>query len=390
MLSNTSVNQPEHEASQPTASTSHDNHRYAEAPLIVTLGRSRRISDTPGNPWRNVELVQTHVHPGIQSRSAAARNEPESQGEADDVDQHADPFSALLIAVHLKQSPFPAIFLYHGDHADPSAKDDVESTAQKTPQSWLDRIHLDIPSKVVEFRVTPCRGQSDFKEAAACIRSELEKIVDRNLSKYTSIVFLTHGYGSVIVQQILNLDNCGEFNRSVAAVFTFASPIGMTGGLGGVPENGSELVENWTKNELSKIVKGFVFMPPDRSNPNFRAFLHDNVIVHKQYWERSFSSETSKITPVKDLSSIAEFHEHQKQHLQNMSQALKKVFADHQVFLAIRSSNTETIHKFLRENHSIKAISPLGHNALHLAIKEKKKDDFDVLVYSSLSRRFVR
>ncbi|KAK7741910.1 hypothetical protein SLS62_010887 [Diatrype stigma] len=300
-------------------------------------------------------------------------------------------FSVLLVALYLQQVSKlqnselnrPGIFLYRTQGGDSGGRDDKEKNALNSPQSWLPDI---VASRLVEFRLDLRNGTSEFEKAAFHVRKRVGDILAETMS-ITSIVFFTHGYGSVVLQQVIS--EPVAFSASVAAVVTFANPLLSPGA--------TEVVREWTKLELGKSQKGETFQDPEMGQAkDIRLLLSEYTVLMQDCWERPWErplpnepfNDRSRKT---DLTTIAQVARGKDSDFQNTCSMVQSAIADHRMFMVARSSDVGIMKKLIEETDcNIKAVTYQRHNVLQLAVRAKCPAMVNMLLDYRESKRFIK
>ncbi|OTA69603.1 hypothetical protein K449DRAFT_429066 [Hypoxylon sp. EC38] len=338
-----------------------NNTKNPQNNILRRAGRLKSPSSPSTSDFEARPITQlVHEHrPGIGETSRHL-SESETEGLREDkIHPGGDSrFSVLIIAVHLQQASVstrseinrPGIFLYKSLGSEPIDQDDNEKTAIDFPRSWLSDILPNIPSAVIEFRLDLRNGQVEFDRAAKHIYDKISDIFKRRTGN-TSTIFFTHGYGSVVLQKILRLDDPVNFRASIAAVLTFANPL--------VSPEAAEIVREWTKVELGKTRKGTTFQKPKKDQPDeIQRLSTENSILVQQYWERPLSNgpfnEGSKRT---DLTTIAEVSKGKDRDFRKLCLIAQRAVTDHRMFIAIRCSDGETLKALIDDGYNFKTVT---------------------------------
>ncbi|KAI1494238.1 hypothetical protein F5X96DRAFT_8131 [Biscogniauxia mediterranea] len=249
-------------------------------------------------------------------------------------------------------------------------------TPGETPVSgcWLPDISLDNPVHIVGFSLDLSSGQFNFDAAAIHVLSRIAPYFGSR-SVHPSIIFLSHGYGSVLVPRILGYDKDSkqktpdewkavqeDLKLSTAAVITFASPL-LT--------RITKIFVEWAAERLKLPIDSTpLFEMKFEGYGPFQKFTTERNIQLLDFWHRPLSMKAIQLESKEkyDISTIAKFISHADDELKDLFSLMQKAVSSHRILKAASYGDCDTMNTIIRYGIDLKPVDYLGRTALHLAV----------------------
>ncbi|KAI1639109.1 hypothetical protein F4809DRAFT_172745 [Biscogniauxia mediterranea] len=252
-------------------------------------------------------------------------------------------------------------------------------TPGETPVSgcWLPAISLDDPVHLVGFSLDLSSGKFNFDAAAMHVLSRIARYFESTrLSVHPSIIFLSHGYGSVLVPRILGYDKDSmqktpdewravqeTLKLSTAAVINFASPL-LT--------SRTKIFVEWAAERLKLPIEDStpLFKVKFEKYRPFQKFTAERNIQLLDFWHRPLSRKAIQFESKEqdDISTIAKFIGHADSELKYLFSLMQKAVSSHRILKAAAFGDCDTMDTITRHGIDLKPLDYHGRTALHLAV----------------------
>lgn len=264
--------------------------------------------------------------------------------------------------------------------------DDPEILPKALPTARITGFGLDINHSISNNVNAPI----DLKHAATEIFKELEQRWDK---RQPSIVFIGHGYGNIVINQLLfgELSQTGEERsrhrllESTAAVAMFAPPL----------ESFENLI-NWvaadfdiskTSTKLFEARQGINHLTPDTIWSDFFSNTEKRNIATFGYLEQKKESKKPRVTGEQPLNhskrfdrswtsdstvdDLARISSAKDIRFRNLTKAMSESAAVHQLLRAGRFVNEVAIDELLKASFDFNFQNRKGQTVLHLATERE-------------------
>ena len=213
-------------------------------------------------------------------------------------------------------------------------------------------------------------------------------------SDYTSIVFISHGYGSVIVPKVLGYDkNTPEktppdlrqhqqtLKASTAIVINFASPI---------LQSKAKLIINWTATLLGIPRESPLFGIEIPGYKKYQKFMLENGISLLDIWQRPLSSKKVRFEAKnQDVSKFGIFDNSTDPEFKTLCRIIYKAIGSQRILRAAGVGDGTLMNKLVSSGHSFKVKNSTGQTALHLAVQRRDSPMVNLLLTRCRHARYL-
>ncbi|KAI0602483.1 hypothetical protein F4775DRAFT_537433 [Biscogniauxia sp. FL1348] len=260
-------------------------------------------------------------------------------------------------------------------------------------ECWLPDISPRNPAHIVRFSLDLSSGNFDFDAAAMHVLSYIAEYFGPTSFAHPSVVFLSHGYGSVLIRQILgyNKDSVPKtpndwktvqetLKLSTAAIITFASPL-----LSSI----TNIFIDWVAKrlELPKDSTPLFKMEFGKYRP-FQKFATDRGIQLFDFWHRPLSTKHvhfERIEQEDGILTVANFSGKTDNEFKDLRRLIRRGVNSHRVLKAAASADYNTMDMINNHGISLKPVDHRGKTALHLAVSKR---DIEMVKMLTNSKHF--
>ena len=218
---------------------------------------------------------------------------------------------------------------------------------------WLPDMSPQDPAHIVGFGLDLSSGSFDFDAAAMHVLSRIAPYFGPTAFVHPSVVFLSHGYGSVLVPRILGYDAQKAprgwraiqetLKISTASIVNFASPL-LT--------SRTRIFVDWAAERL-KLSKASapLFREPFGKYRPFQRFTAERGIQLLEFWHRPLSIKPVRFESAEqeyDISTMAAFSSSTDHEFKYLCRVIHKAVGSHRVLKAAAFGDRDTMDTIIR------------------------------------------